>query len=168
MSSSRRPESERAVSAVNSKYGWRCSRRAVSAPVNPAAPNTETLAPTDRAFQSVADGGDDRVAHVRHLGVSQRPVGGAEGEPDGERYVAGAELVVVSVDVEHVGVREQRLSALADDAQQLGRADPLGDNDREVLTDLREARQIDVGCGCWIRQRIEVDLECGDDPVKLP
>ena len=84
MSSSRRPASERAVSAVNSKYGWRCNKRAVSAPVNPAAPNTETLAATDRPLEPVADGGDDRLTLARDLGVGERPVRRTEREPHRE------------------------------------------------------------------------------------
>src|SRR5919206_1520055 len=137
MWSSRRPASERAVTAVSSRRGWRCTRWAASAPANPDAPTTATLCtepPPDRA-QVVLD----RRTQRGHVGVRERAVRRAEREPQRERLLAAAHLLA-AVDVEQPRLGQELAAAGPDRALDLDRRDLLGHDDRDVLEDGRERR----------------------------
>src|SRR6202035_6085030 len=101
-----RPASERAVRVTSSNVGCRSSRRAASAPVNPAAPNTAALGGfsggTDRSRKLVGQRLDDPLANTGDLFVGQGPVASAEREPKGQRHVALPHALGVPVDVEHI------------------------------------------------------------------
>src|ERR1700740_1328232 len=133
MSSRRRPTSERAVTVVSMKYGWRCSSRALSAPAYPAAPKTATSGVTDASLQLLGQGGGDLAPPGRDLLVGQRPVRRAEVQSQRQGDVAGADPLLVAVDVEHPGLGEQRAARPAGDVEDLRGADGVRDDDREVL-----------------------------------
>src|SRR5436305_7436284 len=99
------PTSERVVRACSVKVGWRWSRLAASAPVKPAAPNTDTVgaAPsaTDAPLEPLLDRLDDRTAPLGDLLVGQRPVCGPVGKPDGQRHLSEPDPLGIAVHVEY-------------------------------------------------------------------
>ena len=105
------PHVERAVSARKSNVGWRCSSRAESAPVNPAAPNTETLGDTDPPAEPV-ERSHDALPPAGHLLVGQGPVRRAIGKGQRQRDVALPQPFSVPVDIEHLDASQQRLARL--------------------------------------------------------
>src|SRR5450755_3772456 len=103
MASRRRPTSVRAVTVVSMKWGWRCSRRALSAPPKPAAPNTATLGVTHPPLQLLGQRGGDLLAAGGDLLIGERPIGRPEAQGQRQRHLALADARAVAVDVEDLG-----------------------------------------------------------------
>src|SRR5215207_2212607 len=158
-SSSRSPASDRAVTCASSKDGWRCTSIAAIAPAYPLAPSTATLG-TQLAPDLVAQRGDDLLAPLGDLLVGERAVGGAELQPDGERRAALADLRA-AVDVEHLGAAQERAAGAPDHLQHARGRHAVADDDREVLPDRRERREVLVARHELRRagERAEVQLE---------
>src|SRR5918994_3041662 len=160
MLSRRRPASLRAVTMVRSRRGWRWTSDAHSAPAKPAAPSTATrVSGRDSPLLTTELPADlglelrlDRLTPRGDVLVGQRAVVGPELEPQRERLAVLAHLLA-AVDVEHPHVAQERPAALADDPLDLGREDILGDDDRDVLEQRREAHQV-LG---QRRSRVELD-----------
>src|ERR1700730_12850229 len=119
MSSSRRPTSERAVIVVSLKCGGTCKRRALSAPAYPAAPKTATSGVTDPSLQLGRQRRGDLAPPGGDFLIGQRPVRRPEVQAQCQRHVAGADPLLVAVDVEDPGVGQQRAARLANDGEDL-------------------------------------------------
>src|SRR5207245_2079315 len=160
-SSSRRPTSEREITAVSMKNGWRCSSRAQRAPAYPDAPNTATLGVTDPPLQLRGQGCPNFAPPRGHLLIGERSVGRAKTQAQRQRYVSGADALLVTVDVEHLRAGEQRSAGGARHGQHLAGTHRVAHDHREVFANLRKAREVLVeGEPHVCRRQIEVHLEC--------
>src|SRR4051794_18806804 len=121
MWSRRRPASLRAVTIVSSRRGWRWTSEAQSAPAKPAAPSTATLGPNSPLLTTQAPADLflelllDRGAALGDIGVRERPVVGAELEPQRERLLVVADLLA-AVDVEHARIAQELAARRAHEA----------------------------------------------------
>src|SRR3712207_1309144 len=129
MWSRRRPTSLRAVTIVSSSRGWRCTSDAHSAPANPAAPSTATRLGTQPPPDLAPEPRLDRGAAPGDVLIGQRPVVGAELEPQCERLVPGADLLA-PVDVEDPDPAQQVAGRRAHDLLDRGRGHDVGDDHR--------------------------------------
>ena len=102
---------QRAVMAVSSSDGWCWTIARTARRRSRPRPPRQRL--RHAAASQLAQGRLDRLAPLRHLLVGERAVGRAEGEPQGQRLVALADLLA-PVDVEQLDRRQQRLAGGAD------------------------------------------------------
>src|SRR5213080_4599318 len=99
MRSSRVPASPRDVAAASSRRGWRHTRLAASAPVNPEAPATSTRASLTERPADLVQRGLDRLPALGHLGVGERTVRRPELQPQREALSPGPHLLT-AVEIE--------------------------------------------------------------------